>query len=83
MLGVAQRTARGAPGYALEDMLLPGGGDRHPNAYGHRCVSVARQPWPVQPRGDCLASGTSLAPVLHVGTAGNSAAMTRPGPRRL
>lgn len=31
------RQQRGAKGYAIEDIMLPGGGDKHPNPYGHKC----------------------------------------------
>ena len=31
-----ERQQRGAKGYAVEDVMLAGGGDKHPNAYGHR-----------------------------------------------
>ncbi len=34
---VWERQQRGAKGYAIEDIMLPGGGDKHPNPYGHKC----------------------------------------------
>lgn len=27
-----------AKGYTIEEVMLPGGGDMHPNPYGHRCI---------------------------------------------
>lgn len=35
---VWKRQQRGAAGYTLPEMMLAGGGDKHPNPYGHQCV---------------------------------------------
>ena len=33
---VWRRQQRNAPGYSIPELMLPGGGDKHPNPYGHQ-----------------------------------------------
>lgn len=34
-----EKQQRGAKGYSVEDVMSPGGGDMHPNAYGHKMLA--------------------------------------------
>jgi hypothetical protein len=35
---VWKRQQRNVPGYSIPELMLPGGGDKHPNPYGHQCA---------------------------------------------
>lgn len=36
---VWKRQQRSAPGYSISELMLPGGGDKHPNPYGHQMLA--------------------------------------------